>query len=585
MREGFGFAGPGASNDQKRPFSGRYCFFLCGVQSGKNVTHGSIVAYGCFGLACATISPVIACGTMNTGNSPTTVIDKLEALPFTFPAFATAFGALITVRFALETILLPVTQHAYTHVGIFYFAAHLALFFVLSFLLFLWLLSFFARTPPQKIIMPLLVGFCVILVPPLIDFFLISGVAEIKSAIIAYEFGGLPIVWKTVITFFGHDVSFGVTRGARLEIFLALIGLSSYVYAKTHAMWRTVIFALCAYALFVILATLPSLVTILVRGWGDFSSVTAATVVQFFSAPTSVLTHELKEFSTAFGLRMSLVLAIMCAPIAVGTWMRFSASALQHVRTASIFVGTAVVAVGTGVAIGLAVDTFVTLDLFDILALATLVCATASAAMGVSRHDAKTDETQQAHRTFFAASLVLAILAYPPFVLFILFYHAVQWLRFKPPFHAARLWGVSISFSALGLALLAFGGAMAVLGRDVFAVPRELSVLAVLAILAPAVMWAGWCVWTARATIVTSLTSLVRTHRIGASVMAFLFFLTPLIFVTGASHAGTVLLFASLAFWLVVTSSVRVARTAQHKMTFTLSVLALLYIAMLLFVL
>lgn len=117
-----------------------------------------------------------------------------------------------------------------------------------------------------KILRVVLPSFLILIITPLID----SIVSKGKGYHLAYFIPGLHqnLVIRFVKLFGGLVGEKGATPGVRMEIFLILIGVFGYIYLKTKAKFKSLIFTLLAYGLLYLYALVLFIIKAIQNGFG-----------------------------------------------------------------------------------------------------------------------------------------------------------------------------------------------------------------------------------------------------------------------------------------------------------------------------
>ncbi len=230
-------------------------------------------------------------------------VHTLEETPISLSGFFVAFTTIIIVRM-MEQQWLDGFPH-YSAQGQFFEFAQTFLFFLFSMILFMFLFYGIVRVRPEKSANVLLVGFLIMLFPPLFD--------TLRFGIFwsYYEFGGINDMLRALWTVFATTPSMGVTDGNRIEIVLSAIVLGFYAYMHTKSRLRGIYMACATYLILFVLASLPSWIAIMVYGWQHgFSAVSGVHVAQMFLSPNPVLVRDIKDINIVLHLHMSIIYAL-----------------------------------------------------------------------------------------------------------------------------------------------------------------------------------------------------------------------------------------------------------------------------------
>lgn len=368
-----------------------------------------------------------------------------------------AFFTLILSRLLVESWLFGFETRSASFLG--YEFVHNFLFFLLSFILFLPIFQYFARVSLATASNMLLFGFLVILLPPIIDFFISDG----KGLWSFYIFDGLPGLIARYFTFFGDRPDMGITYGVRVEVALVTIGFGLFVFLKTKSVFRALFGALSAYSLLFFLGTFPSWAALLIEGVSEGRWVLRGSdVAGVFLSPFSFFSHELIDPPSLLNAKMSVVYAGLL-PLVVGWWLcvrqrRLFLALFRNARFPQAVYHAGLLFVGMGLAF-LFASPKVSFGLFDMLSVWLLFVAVVSAWLASTVvndfFDTVIDADTNAARPlpsgaiarplyaaigsgFFVVSLLFAAVVSVRAALFLLLYQAIAWGYSVPPFRLKR---------------------------------------------------------------------------------------------------------------------------------------------------
>ncbi len=240
----------------------------------------------------------------------------LHKTPLSLHTLATTFAAIIATRLVVESWV----NHFTPRSGIFYFTetVHTMLFFATLFLACTLLIITLTRTTVYATTTLLLLGFLLTVCPPVLDMVIahwfFSGVSFWSYSL----FDGVGGLWHSLWTFFGDSPTSGITYGTRIMIAIAIIGISTYVYATTRTIWRTVTAGVAVYIICFMMSALPSILTILLHD--THLRTTGADVAGFIASPTTILTTPITDIASSGNIKMSLVYAIIFPCVTVLLW-------------------------------------------------------------------------------------------------------------------------------------------------------------------------------------------------------------------------------------------------------------------------
>jgi 4-hydroxybenzoate polyprenyltransferase len=216
------------------------------------------------------------------------------------------FFFLIVLRIFTEAFLSKFYNTSATF--LFFEFTHTFLFFLISFLLFIWIIKISLAIELKKIFNVLSWGFLIILLPPIIDFFISKG----EGFWSFYAFDGIFGLVKRFFTFFGDNPQMGITYGVRFEVAISLLLIMIYAYIKTEKLLRSLFLTISTYVVFFILGTFPSWIAIAMRGWEKgFLNVSKMDVAQIFLTPVHIFSQENNEIISALNIKMSIIYSLL----------------------------------------------------------------------------------------------------------------------------------------------------------------------------------------------------------------------------------------------------------------------------------
>ena len=406
------------------------------------------------------------------------IVQFIEELPLTFSLWLSAFLSIIILRIFLENFL---AHFQYRDISFLFFEfTHTFLFFLLSYILFLPLISKCANVSIKQSANILLLGFFIILTPPIIDHF-ISGGSGFWSF---YEFDGLSGLVLRFLTFFGDDPTIGITYGVRIEVALSLLLLGLYTYIKTKNFLRVFFIIFLGYTLFFILGTFPSWVTLFIMGWSEgFFAIRATDVAKMFLSPELSLSQTPGQLISTLNAKMSLVYGVFISGIiflfSCIFYKKQTLLLLRNARWVQVFYHGGLVCIGSGLALIFSPETLTHITTFNSLAflllLLSAVFAWFSSVIANDIFDHDIDRISNTNRPliqkhfslsnyktigwiFFFLSIFFALLAHPFTLIFVLSYHALSWIYSAHPLRLKRFPLIATLVSALASLMFLFSG-------------------------------------------------------------------------------------------------------------------------------
>mgnify|MGYP000350858309 CR=1 FL=1 len=399
-------------------------------------------------------------------------IEKIENKKLSLKSWSVAFLSLISLRVFLEELL-----NGFSRTNFFEFLAffsHTLLFFLLSFLIFLFLLKKILKEDLFKIANILLWGFWIIIWPPLLDkiFFPNQFVWSF------YLFSDLKGLIKNFFLFFGENLTIGVTLGTRVEIFLAVLGLSSYVFLKKKTKKWLFLAPILFYGVLYFLGSFPSWWTLgesLFSGSGwNFSE---KDIVTIFLSPFSFFSFKNQTGSGFFAWKMALIynLLIVFLLSIFQFWLEKKKfwALFKNIRFPQMTFNTGLFFLGLILGHWLFPKNL-TLDIFSFLGVFNLWIAIFSAwffsVLVNDEEDLLTDEITNSQRPlvqkifslkeyrnyrliFLFFSLFLPLLIHWKLAFLFLVYHGLTFIYSCPPFRLKRFLGIA-SFLSAGASII-----------------------------------------------------------------------------------------------------------------------------------
>lgn len=413
------------------------------------------------------------------------IINSAEKTSLGIKSWIFSFGAIVAVRLFIEYLAFPGLERTFESVlGA---MLHTASFFAISFFVILLILRFLVKEKIEKLAGVLLWGQWIILLPPIIDKIIFKD----KYFFSFYIFDSPSGLVSRFFHFFGPNPDFGITYGTRVEVFLAVVLLGSYVYLKTKKVARSLFGALVLYLILFLLGSLPSLFAFVLRPWlTDDPAVKASTVAKIFLSPLSVFSREISDLSGALHYKMSLIYNLVLAGQLFGLLFLYFRekfwALLKNFRYPQTIFNFGLFFIG----IGLGWHYFsenMSLDFFSVLAMANLGLAIFSAwfySVFINDiNDQRIDRisnpdrplirkifSQDQYRDFawvpMAVSLFSAITVGVGFFALIVVYHLLTHIYSCPPFRLKRFALVSTAVASMASVIFLFMGYLLVSGQD-----------------------------------------------------------------------------------------------------------------------
>lgn len=449
------------------------------------------------------------------------LIFNIEESPTNITKWAVSFTSIIVLRIFIEGWIGNLSDKS--PIFIFYEFTHTFLFFIISFLLFLFLLNRLLKIDISKLSNIILWGFLIILTPPIVDNIISKG----KGFWSFYKFDGILGLTKRFFTFFGDKPEIGITYGVRFEVAIVILLLAIYAFVKIKSeknssqdkfsLGKKNIIPIAysagitflSYVLFFILGTFPSYITILIEGFDKgFLRVSEVDVAQMFMSPTSVFSREIVEITSVFNFKMSLIYVILFSfTILVGLFLYQKEkliSFLKNIRIPQIIYHIGLVSAGMGLGIITSSSSIKNyFDLFNIagffVLLESVILAWLASIVVNDIADKKIDEktnnsrpliqksfSENEYKTIgillFFFSLFFSSIVNPKFMLLLVCYQAIAWIYSSWPLRAKRFAFISTFVSAIASLIIFFGGFILLSpNQDLSRLPKSIIILLILA--------------------------------------------------------------------------------------------------------
>ncbi len=218
-----------------------------------------------------------------------------------------SFFSVIIARLIIEGFLFGFKNQTFEEFVICFL--HTFLFFLLTYLVFLIYIHFTIGNDFKKTASILLWGFWIIIFPPIIDKIYFKD----RMFFDFYLFDGVRGLFEKFISFFGDNISIGITLGPRIQVVLVLILLGFYFFYYKRSWFKTVFFVFGAYCLFFILASIPSIIVLIGTIFGEKNvlEITYNEVSAMFLSPLRYFSHEGVSFISFMGYKLSFFYIIL----------------------------------------------------------------------------------------------------------------------------------------------------------------------------------------------------------------------------------------------------------------------------------
>ncbi len=426
------------------------------------------------------------------------IIAKIENTSLKFSFGLMTLLSIISIRLLIDTLLFNAGQNNIFF--IFQRCMHELLFFVLTYILFLGILSRAWCLSLKKTAILLIWGYPLIIIPPFIDYLVFQGDSSLWSF---YEFANLAGLWEGFLTFFGKDPSIGIVYGARSITFLTLIAIFVITYLKlsqrlkrTTKIFISLGWTLVSYLVFFFLYTFPSWIIIAQKSFSkNIFTVNDLDMAQMFFAPTHILSTNINNIGIAFNTRINLIYLLMLTTAIIWfLWQNYPKKLiafLKNVRPPQLFYHLVILL--TGIDLGLIfadknnTETIINLqtnwqyyfDFFGKLAVLVTLLSVAfawlSSVVVNDIFDQKIDSISNPNRPLilrkfssteyralgvflFTLSIFFAVVVNLKIAFLLLSYHALSWIYSAWPLRLKRFPFISTFISSIAILLVLFIG-------------------------------------------------------------------------------------------------------------------------------
>ncbi len=168
------------------------------------------------------------------------------------------FTGIMVIRFILESLSSPPRSGVTpTDLPV---IIHYVLFFIAVTVALMCVVRYFSKDDAGTIAKLSLFGLTVIWVSPLVDLVTTGG----QGRFMAYLYAdSLKEMMTNFVTFFGADISSGITLGLRVEIFFILLGIGTYVWVTRKKIVAVLGAVLTAYSVIFIAVSMPGILYLL----------------------------------------------------------------------------------------------------------------------------------------------------------------------------------------------------------------------------------------------------------------------------------------------------------------------------------
>lgn len=182
------------------------------------------------------------------------ILSRVENYELTFGTWLASFVSVILLRLCLESFS--------AQKGDFFGLAtypHFLFFFSGTILAMILIMRLLTREAILKISKVGLLGSFLILISPVVDLFFSRGEGGLVMAYL--KISNFTQIFEKYFTFFGRELTYGITYGLRIQTLAACFFVGLYVYLKTKKIRRVAAAALLVYSTIYFFSILPTLLT------------------------------------------------------------------------------------------------------------------------------------------------------------------------------------------------------------------------------------------------------------------------------------------------------------------------------------
>lgn len=406
-------------------------------------------------------------------------IEKFEKKPIKFETWLILFTAIIFIRL-FEEVFLNIKE-VQTNSFIWHDFVHIFLVFVFVNLTAYALFRKTLKITSQAFLNLSLIGtFLLSILPPFLDFL----VSRKYDLINFYEFYSLKECHINFFTFLQQDPLIGTTPGQRIGIALSMLVVGLYSFVKTSKTSVSLINSVIFYVIFYFVATLPSWITFLVKGFDSSGFDVAA----LFFAPTDFLNQYSISINIAMHKKTIFVYVILIAITSLIIFIKnkLFRELLKNIRPVQTLYHLGLFSVGLGIA-SIFSETVDIFNFFNIIALITMYLIIVgmwfSSVIVNDYFDEKIDEISNPKRPLILhiikksdylkigiatliTSIILSLLINQTITILLCFYYALTLIYNVPPLRLKKIPLVATFISALASVLIILSGYLMIVAEN-----------------------------------------------------------------------------------------------------------------------
>lgn len=421
----------------------------------------------------------------------------MEDSPNSFWVLLSSFASIVVIRILLENW----TEGAKGHKGPLIFYEFFDS-FTIAYLFSLWIIHAILKVKFKKASNILIWGYSVILIPPIIDWFISKG----EGLWSFYIFDDLLGLINRFFTFFGDRPDIGITYGIRIEILIAVLLFFVYAYLKSKNIIKSFFVSILIYSILFFLGTFPSWVAIIIKGfYSGFLKVTELDVVQMFFSPFSLFSREISGMNDSLVIKVNLIyFLILSGMIILGLFIyqknKFY-SFLKNIRLPQIFYHGGLLI--TGASLGIIYNSehsffnffnflgfLVILEAVILSWLASVVAndifdenidSLTNAERPLIKKDFSIGEYKALGLILFVFSIYIALLVSTKIALLLLAYQGIAWIYSAWPMRLKRFAYISTFVSAIASLMVFFSGySLFTHGQNFSGIPPQIIALLII---------------------------------------------------------------------------------------------------------
>jgi hypothetical protein len=191
----------------------------------------------------------------------------LESIPVTLTSWLAAVSGILTVRFFLEALSSPTLDGLFA--ADFSTLMHYYLFFLAFTIIFIIFVKEFIPSFANVAEKLVSVAMIAVFIAPIVDWLATAG----EGLRMAYLFDAPNQMLGSLFSFFGPNVSQGITIGIRVEVALVLLSLFLFIYFAERSLKRSILGVITMYIIAFVMLSLPGIISLLSHAGAEITPV------------------------------------------------------------------------------------------------------------------------------------------------------------------------------------------------------------------------------------------------------------------------------------------------------------------------